>query len=170
MKENNYAFIDWQNLYKWLNWQLSYKRFRVYLKDKYKVEKAYYFLGFREKENSLYIALQEAGFILIFNSKWEHLESAKKGNVDTNIVFNAMKKYFEADFDKIVLISWDWDYKMMVDYFIEKNKFHKVLSPNFKFASSLYKHSWNLDSKYFAILDTPDVRVKISYKKKSLRH
>jgi hypothetical protein len=32
----------------------------VYLRDKYKVEKAYYFLGFKEQENSLYENLQDA--------------------------------------------------------------------------------------------------------------
>ncbi len=41
-KENNYAFIDGQNLYlaiKKLDWKLDYKKFRVYLKEKYGVAK-----------------------------------------------------------------------------------------------------------------------------------
>ena len=40
----DYAFIDAQNLYlgiKELGWKLNFKRFRVYLKEKYGVEKAY---------------------------------------------------------------------------------------------------------------------------------
>src|SRR3989344_9542605 len=39
-QENNYAFIDGQNLYlaiKKLGWKLDYKKFRVYLKEKLKV-------------------------------------------------------------------------------------------------------------------------------------
>jgi hypothetical protein len=43
----NYTFIDGQNLYQSLSWQLDYKKFMIYLKDKYKVEKAYYFIGFK---------------------------------------------------------------------------------------------------------------------------
>lgn len=41
--KNNYAFIDSQNLnlsLKILDWKLDYARFRVYLKEKYGVEKA----------------------------------------------------------------------------------------------------------------------------------
>jgi len=37
-KEHNYAFIDGQNLYLGvtsLNWHFDYKRFRIYLKEKY---------------------------------------------------------------------------------------------------------------------------------------
>jgi hypothetical protein len=40
----NIAFIDGQNLYQGLNWPVDYKKFRVYLRDKYRIEKAYYFL------------------------------------------------------------------------------------------------------------------------------
>ncbi len=120
MKQKNYAFIDWQNLYQWLDWNLDYKRFRIFLKDKFNIEKAYYFLWFMQKESDMYEKLQESGFILVFNNKWENLKSSKKWNIDTNLVFQAMKKFIEDDFDNIVLISGDWDYKMMVDYFIEK--------------------------------------------------
>ena len=95
---NNYAFIDGQNLYQSLNWQIDYKKFRIYLKDKYKITKAYYFIGFKWDENDLYEKLQEAGFILVFNIKRKNLQSNKKWNVDTNLVFNVMKKIIHDDF------------------------------------------------------------------------
>ncbi len=44
----NYAFIDAQNLYyeiKRMGWRLDYKRFRIYLKEKYNVKVAYLFMG-----------------------------------------------------------------------------------------------------------------------------
>lgn len=47
--KNNYAFIDCQNLYfgiKELGWQLDWKRFRIYLKDKYKVTQAFICIGY----------------------------------------------------------------------------------------------------------------------------
>lgn len=40
LEQKNYAFIDAQNLYlaiKELKWKVDYKRFRVYLKEKYKI-------------------------------------------------------------------------------------------------------------------------------------
>jgi hypothetical protein len=45
--EKNIAFVDAQNLHLGTNtenWQIDFARFRIYLKKKYKVEKAYYFL------------------------------------------------------------------------------------------------------------------------------
>ena len=51
-KVKNLAFIDGQNLYmgtakrKKDPWQIDLARFRVYLKEKYDVDEAYYFLGY----------------------------------------------------------------------------------------------------------------------------
>ena len=70
--KNNFAFIDGQNLHMSTMtadepWRIDLARFRVYLKQKYKVGKAYYFLGFmREEYQELYDEIQEAGFILQF--------------------------------------------------------------------------------------------------------
>lgn len=39
--KKNIAFIDAQNLYLWTlseKWQVDFKRFRIYLRDKFKVE------------------------------------------------------------------------------------------------------------------------------------
>ena len=42
--ENNYAFIDAQNLHNGVkreqNWKIDYARFRILLRDKYKVKKS----------------------------------------------------------------------------------------------------------------------------------
>lgn len=65
-KKKNYAFIDSQNLNLAIRdqgWQLDFKRFRIYLREKYQVEKAFLFIGYIEGNNSLYISLQEAGFL-----------------------------------------------------------------------------------------------------------
>jgi uncharacterized LabA/DUF88 family protein len=143
----NLAFIDGQNLYMGTAcdednpWCINLKRFRIYLKEKYKVEHAYYYLGFvMDNNQDLYNAIQEAGFILTFRKHNSAMAGKKKGNVDADIVFAVMKKmYKKEDFDNIVLVSGDGDYKMMVDFLIEEKRFEKILFPNRKFASSLYK-------------------------------
>lgn len=162
-KQQRYAFIDGQNLHQWLSWHIDYYKFRIYLKDKYKITKAYYFLWFREKENALYEKLQDAWFILIFNLQWEHLKSNKKWNVDTNLVFTCMKKIIEKDMNAALIVSGDGDYKMMVDYLIEKQLFIKILCPNLRYASSLYKHNKHLDAKFFDYLDKSEIQKKIWY-------
>lgn len=67
--ENNYAFIDSQNLNLAIRdqgWELDFKRFRQYLKDMYGVSKAFIFIGYVPTNQSLYTALQQKGYILIF--------------------------------------------------------------------------------------------------------
>ncbi|MFA5178581.1 MAG: NYN domain-containing protein [Candidatus Paceibacterota bacterium] len=144
--ENNLAFIDGQNLYRGTTltdpkWKVDLFKFRKYLANKYDIQKAYYFLGFLDEENQgLYDKIQEAGFIVKFREHNSAMIGKKKGNVDSDIIFDIMKRIYKQDFfDKIVLVSGDGDYKMLVDFLIEENKFKKILFPNKDFASSLYK-------------------------------
>ncbi|MBU0619978.1 MAG: hypothetical protein V1768_04185 [Patescibacteria group bacterium] len=68
-RENNYAFIDSQNLnlaIQGCGWKLDFARFFVYLKDKYNVKKAFLFIGYFTGNESLYTYLQKAGYIVIF--------------------------------------------------------------------------------------------------------
>ena len=67
--KNNFAYIDGANLHKGtesLDWKFDYKRFRIWLKEKYKVEQAYLFLGLVPKYKDLYTRLQEYGYTLVF--------------------------------------------------------------------------------------------------------
>jgi uncharacterized LabA/DUF88 family protein len=76
----------------------------------------------------------------VFKEHNENLATEKKGNVDTDIVFEVMKNLIgNKNFEKVVLVSGDGDYKKLVNYLIKKDKFEKILFPNKKFASSLYK-------------------------------
>ena len=162
---NNVAFIDGQNLHlgtKDSGWAIDHKKFRTYLKDKYHVKEAYYFLGFiSSDEQDLYDKLQKSGFVLSFREHPAALKGNKKGNVDSDIIFGAMKKLAENEpFGKIFIVSGDGDYKRLVDYLVKRGRFGKMLFPNKKFASSLYK---SLGGEYFDYLESPDVRTKIEY-------
>lgn len=164
--ENNLAFIDGQNLHMGTTlsdnpWKVDLYKFRVYLEKKYDVSEAYYFLGYVQDINQeLYAEIQKAGFILVFRQHNTAMIGKKKGNVDSDIIFNIMKRlYKKPDFDKIVLVSGDGDYKILVDFLVEENRFKKALFPNKKFASSLYK---TMGSEYFDYLEIPDTKKKIS--------
>ena len=164
----NLAFVDGQNLYmgttlnKNSPWKVDLCKFRVFLHDRYKVYKAYYFLGYvQEKNQDLYNEIQEAGFVLVFREHNTAMIGKKKGNVDADIIFTVMKKlYLQNDFDKIILVSGDGDYKMLVDFLIKEKKFAKILFPNKRYASSLYKE---LGSEYFDYLESDDIKRKIKY-------
>jgi len=145
---NNFAFIDGQNLHfntakrETNPWRVDLKRFRIYLSQKYNVTKAYYFLGFVQEENQeIYEKIQSTGFVLMFREHSGAMMGKKKGNVDSDIIFHVMKKlYKREEFDKVILVSGDGDYKMLIDFLIEENKFAKILFPDSDFASSLYKN------------------------------
>jgi len=165
--EKNLVFVDGQNLYlgtREKGWSVDSKKFREYLRDKYSVSEAYYFLGFvSDNEQDLYSNLQKAGFILSFREHSSALKGKKKGNVDSDIIFSIMKKIIQGEeFGRIVLVSGDGDYKKLVDFLIKRNELKKILFPNQEFASSLYDE---LGSEYFDNLDKEDIKKKIAYKK-----
>jgi uncharacterized LabA/DUF88 family protein len=164
----NMAFVDGQNLYLGTTkndnpWIVDLVRFRIYLEKKYNVESAYYFLGWvNEKHENLYGKIQQAGFVLVFRQHNSAMAGKKKGNVDSDIIFQIMKKLYKQEvFDKILLVSGDGDYKMLVDFLIEENRFEKILFPNKKFASSLYK---GIASKHYDYLEDENIKEKIRVK------
>jgi uncharacterized LabA/DUF88 family protein len=170
-KIRNLAFIDGQNLYMATNkrsldpWKIDLVRFRIYLKNKYKVDQAYYFLGYAQ-DNMIYLYndIKNADFVLSFRLHKSSMIGNKKGNVDSDIIFHIMKKLYRKErFDKIVLVSGDGDYKLLIDFLIEENRFEMILFPERDRASSLYKH---IGAKYFDSLDSKGVRNKIEEMKK----
>lgn len=165
---NNLAFIDGQNLHLGTaedGWQVDYYKLRRYLRDKYKVKEACYYFGYLNNEYShIYKKISDADFYIVFKEHKEILRSNKKGNVDSDIIFDMMRSLIDKDFGRILLISGDGDYKKIVDYLISKNKFKKILFPNKRFASSLYI---NLGSEYFDNLGEIGLKNKLSYMKRA---
>ncbi len=83
----NYAFIDAQNLHMAigkLGWKIDYLKFRKYLKEHYKIEKAYMFMGFKPTEQQMYGFLQSAGFILNTSPKRKRLFQTKQEKTSSN--------------------------------------------------------------------------------------
>ena len=165
-KENNIAFIDAQNLHlgtQTENWKIDFKRFRIYLKDKFKINEAYFFLWFIDDEyQTMYRKIQKAGFILEFRKHNSSMKWKKKWNVDVDIVYDIMHRLLEEDdFDKIVLVSWDGDYIKLVKYLIKKNRLKKILFPNKKY-SSLYKP---LQNQFWMNISQERVKNRIKFEK-----
>lgn len=160
-KENIFAFIDSQNLNLgvssdiYLNdskiytgWKLDYRKFRKFLKDKYRVTKAYLFIGQVAGNERLYEFLQDAGYILIFKPTLEYKSSNKKitkGNVDAELVLYAAARQF-SNYDKAVVVSGDGDFHCLYEYLVETDKLLKILIPNkYKFSSLLRVYSTYFD-------------------------
>jgi len=165
-KENNYAFIDSQNLnlgVRGMGWDLDFKRFRVYLKDKYKINKALLFIGYVKGNESLYTYLQGAGYIIIFKPTLEIKKDEQiitKGNVDAELVLHTMIEY--PNYDKAIIVSGDGDFHCLIEYLEKQNKLLCVMIPNHKKYSALLRKF----HKYFIYLD--GLKEKLSKQKEGI--
>ncbi|MDD5318852.1 MAG: NYN domain-containing protein [Candidatus Pacebacteria bacterium] len=160
---NNYAFIDSQNLnlsIRSLGWSLDFRRFRVYLKEKYSIATAYLFIGYVEGNTELYKALQEAGFICIFKPTLVYKDGKTKGNCDAELVLQAMIEF--TNYDKAIIVTGDGDFYCLAKHLISKNKLKVLIIPNqFKFSALLKLKEFGPYLRYMN-----DLKDKLEYKKK----
>ena len=153
-KENNFAFIDSQNVYKGtrrdLGWELDWVRFRVYLKHKFHITKAYLFIGFMPEHNNIYDELQQAGFILKFKPVLPNGKDGVKGNIDADLVLQTMIDY--PNYDQAVIVSSDGDFYSLARHLYENGKLRAVLSPHKETCSSLLRKSSKEKMRYMDVL------------------
>ena len=138
--QNNYAFIDSQNLNLAIRdqgWVLDFGKFRQYLDRKYDVNKAFIFIGYVYENQDLYTNLQKDGYILIFKPTLKLPDGKVKGNVDAELVLHTMIEY--NNYDKALIVTGDGDFYCLVDYLIKKNKLLKLMIPNQHSFSSLLR-------------------------------
>jgi len=143
-KQITYAFIDSQNLnlgVRSQGWKLNFTKFRVYLKDKYQVEKAFLFIGYIPENQKLYNSLKEAGYILIYKPILEKSYGKKviiKGNVDAELVLQSMIEY--KNYQKAIITSGDGDFYCLINYLNKNKRLLKIIVPNKKYSSLLRKY------------------------------
>ncbi len=138
-----YVFIDSQNLnlgtskdifhertliYK--GWKLDFKKFRRYLTDKFRVDKAFLCIGYIKQNEKLYEQLKSYGFNLIFKPTVKDSLGKLKGNVDAELVLHAAAIEF-PQYDRAVVVSGDGDFYCLYE-FLEKNKPCHDLCDNLK--------------------------------------
>jgi len=139
-KENNFAYIDGQNLYlgiQSLGWKLDYARFRKYLTEKYSVITAYYFIGYVAGNQPLYSELQKMGYVLVFKPTIPDEDGNIKGNIDADLVLQVMIDF--SNYDKAIIATSDGDFYSLVKYLYQNDKLRLVMSPYVKTCSSLLK-------------------------------
>lgn len=127
-----HAFIDAQNVVqatRRLGWTFDLVKLRKYLSDKYGVTKAFYFIGFVQRNQGLYSIIQQSGFVLQFKEVAVRPSGADiKGNVDVNLTLHAATTI--NDYNQAVLVSADGDFSPLVQFWQSKEKFRAILSPD----------------------------------------
>jgi uncharacterized LabA/DUF88 family protein len=145
-KSITYAFIDSQNLnlgVRSQGYRIDWKRFRLYLKNKYNVVEAYLFIGIVPGNQKLYTSLQKAGFIVVFKPTVAFIENEKtivKGNVDAELVLHTMIEF--PNYDKAIIVSGDGDFHCLAEYLEEQGKLLRIFTPNRKFSKLLKRFSY----------------------------
>ena len=167
IKENNFAYIDGNNLYKSISnskWKIDLIRFRKWLLDKYNVKRAYYFIGLIPKEKDLYTFLQKVGYTLIFKEVVYNSSGEAKGNCDADLVLESVKDYYEGSCDKQILVTSDGDYASLIKFLKEKSVLKVMLSPSIQRKCSILLKRANVPIVYMC-----DIRNKLEMKKPPLR-
>jgi len=161
---NNYAFIDAQNVHLGIlefGWKIDWKKFRIWLHNKFGVEKALLFIGYSQGNESLYSFLQHAGFVCIFKPTLEYKDGTVKGNCDAELVLHSSAVEFE-NYDKAVIVSGDGDFACLIEFLQQKNKLEMLVVPNENKYSALLKKFNTSEKKFILFLNRE--RSKIEYK------
>lgn len=170
-REIIYAFIDSQNLnlgtskdlYNkkkkkiYSGWHLDFKKFRVYLADKFRVSKAFLFIGYIRGNEKMYQQLKSYGYQLVYKPTIKDSFGKAKGNTDAELVLHASAIEFN-NYDKAVVVSGDGDFNCLYKFLSEKKKLGRIIIPNLKAQSSLLKDFEN----YKTFLEYE--RFKLEYK------
>lgn len=162
-KKHVYAFIDSQNLNlgtQRMGWKLDWRKFRLFLQEKYGVTHAYMFIGYMTENEALYEYMHELGFLVVLKptldvtavhqpSEGESADTkstkdkdtdekekpAVKGNVDAELVLYAMKEL--PNYGKAIIVSGDGDFFSLAEYLEEQNKLANIMTPNWQYSSLL---------------------------------
>lgn len=127
------AYIDAANLHKSigaLGWTLDYRLFRRWLGQKYGIDTAYLFIGLVPAQRSLYLRLQEYGYLLVYKEVTYDGSGKVKGNCDADLVLKIAQDFYEGRLAQAVLVSSDGDYSSMVAFLKERKAFRALLSPS----------------------------------------
>ncbi len=167
-----YAFIESQNLNLgtgkdlfnknkrkiYTGWKLDFKKFRIYLKDKFRVTQAFLFIGYIENNQKLYRELKKFGYQLVFKPTTKDAFGVPKGNIDAELVLHTAAIEYK-NYNQAIVVSGDGDFRCLYEFLKKNKKLSKIIIPNKKAASTLLRPF----DKYKKHLE--DDRQKLQYKK-----
>ena len=139
-----FAFIDNQNLnlgVQSVGWKMDWRKLRQLLREKYHVGQAYMFMGYVPEYENMYKQMYEMGYNVILRptvgmfANEEDRPAITKGNVDVDLVLQAMIQY--RNYDKSIIVSGDGDFYGLIEYLVQNKKLLHVMTPTGKYSSLL---------------------------------
>ena len=108
----------------------------MYLKDKFKVSRAFLFIGYIAENEKLYNFLKRSGYRLIFKPTVTDKTGKAKGNVDAELVLHSAAIEYD-NYNLAVIVSGDGDFRCLIEFLKKKKKLKRLLVPNKKKFSQL---------------------------------
>jgi uncharacterized LabA/DUF88 family protein len=143
---NNYAYIDGANLhytYENLDWKVDYQKLLHYLRTKYGVLIAHYFIGKTPNNQAIYNKLSSYGYNIKLKDPSPYVteeevcphcgevftpsEIRYKADIDSCLTMQVMSDI--NDFNKAVLITSDGDFDELVKRLVRQDKLRVVFAP-----------------------------------------
>jgi uncharacterized LabA/DUF88 family protein len=151
---NNFAFIDGANLhytYENLDWGIDYSKLLSFLKAKYNVTFAYYFLGNVDEHSTLYKDLESDGYNLKLKEPTKYTTEEEYCPYCWKVIAPELLRYkSDCDsfmtleiisnmplYDRAVIITSDGDFNELVKELVRKDKLRLVFAPCRKGCSGL---------------------------------
>ncbi len=167
--DNNYAFIDSQNLNlgtQKMGWKMDWRKFRHYLRSKYKVTNAYMFIGYMPEFEDLYQQLHDSGYLVVLKptsdlskphqaqieglsvSQQDPPTNTEKPEQDPTARKSPIKGNIDADlvlwtmkefknYHKAIIVSGDGDFHSLAEYLKEQGKLQNIMTPNWQYSQLL---------------------------------
>jgi len=146
---NNFAFIDGTNLHYTyenianLGWQVDYSKLITFLKAKYNVSFAYYFLGNINENSKVYNELQSNGYHLklktptVYTTEEEYCPYCLKAIAPELVRYKSDCDSFMtleiisnmSLYDRAVIITSDGDFDELIKELVLKDKLRLLLAP-----------------------------------------
>lgn len=126
-----YAFIDNENVNVSVQKQgrkIDRAKFRKRLKKEKHVEVAYMFMGYLPDYQEMYTFFQSLGYVLIFKPMSTNPNAPHKGNIDAELVLQAMIDI--ENYSQAIIVTGDGDFSCLVSYLRAQGKLESVIVPN----------------------------------------
>jgi len=157
-RHNNYAYIDGTNLhltYDNLDLRVDYQKLFDYLRAKYGVIIAHYFIGKTPNNKAIYDKLSSYGYNIKLKDPSPYVteeevcphcgeviapsEQKYKADIDSYLTMQVISDI--NDFDKAILITSDGDFDELVKRLVRQDKLRMVFAPCREGCSKLLKRA-----------------------------
>ncbi len=157
-KNKTFVYIDAANIIMSADragFEIDFFKLKVYLEDMFKTKDIYYFTGNIKSQEENIRALNVNNFKVVL--KQVYFESSKtKANCDVEISHYITKHVENKQTEKIVLLSGDGDFSMLIDY-AKDNNIETFLFPTDRKSTSKILRS----KKFLKITFLIDIKNKI---------